>query len=96
MWALNPPAHKAFESLGRISGILLFGLSALSAATAIGLFSRKKWAWWLAVALFAINGAGDLVTLILTRDILRSGSGLLVAGVFLFFLTRPAVRQAFR
>jgi len=95
MWNLNPHARSAFEAAGRGAGALLWVLAALTCAAGVGLMRRRKWAWAVAVALFSINGAGDAVTLVWTRDLLRGGSGLVVAGIFLVLLLRPSVRRGF-
>ncbi len=96
LWNLNRPAYQAFQKIGTLPGILFLVLSAFTAAAAIGLLGRCRWAWWIAVGVFAINGCGDLVTLFAAHDLIRGGAGIVVAGLFLFFLTRPEVRQALR
>lgn len=93
LWALNRPAADAFQSLGRIPGVVLIALGAATAAAGIGLLRRKQWAWWFALALFAINGCGDLVSFFVTGDLLKSASGVALATLFLYALTRPAVRR---
>ena len=95
LWNLNPHAREAFQGFGRIAGVLLLFLGGLALATAVGLLRRRRWAWMLAVAVFAVNGAGDVVTLMVTGDILRAGSGIVIAGVFLFLLALPGVRRSF-
>jgi hypothetical protein len=81
--------------MGRISGVLLLALGIGTAAAAIGLLHRRKWAWWFATALFAIDGGGDVVALFATGDLLRSAIGVAVSAAFLYFITRPRVRQYF-
>jgi hypothetical protein len=93
MWEMNRPAYIAFEKLGRLSGAILLTLAAMASIAGAGLLRGRGWAWWMAVALFAINGLGDLINLILSHDLLRGGTGVLIAGAFLFFLTRPGVRR---
>lgn len=92
----NPRGMAAFQSLGRVSGVLLWGLGAGTAAAAAGLLHRKKWAWWFAVALFAINGCGDLVSFLVTGDWLRAASGVAISLAFLCALSRPRVRRHFQ
>jgi hypothetical protein len=60
----------------------------VTATTGWGLLRGRRWAWWIAVAVFAINGCGDLLTLIVRRDVVKGGSGVLIASVFLFLLMR--------
>jgi hypothetical protein len=50
IWEWNKPAYVAFARLGRIAGVLLLLLAALSAITGSGLFRGKRWAWWMAIA----------------------------------------------
>jgi hypothetical protein len=76
-------------------GALLLVVALVAAATAIGLLRGRRWAWLLALATFTVNGLGDLVTLLVVRDWLRGGSGVLIAAGFLFFLQRPRVRAYF-
>jgi formate-dependent nitrite reductase membrane component NrfD len=96
MWELNQPAAAAFRSMGRTAGVLLLLLGTVTLASAIGLLRRKRWAWWIAVALFAMNVAGDAVSLIVLKDRLRGASGLAVAGSLLWTLLRPTVKNYFR
>ena len=73
-----------------------------TAVAAAGLLRGNRWAWQLAIIVFAMNGLGDVVSLFITRDLLKSGSGVLIAALFLtgllrrnvrlFFLKPPAVR----
>jgi hypothetical protein len=47
----------------------------------------------MAVLLFLVNGAGDLVSLIRTDDVLRFGSGMAIAAGFILLLSLPPVRR---
>jgi hypothetical protein len=96
LWELNKPGAAAFRSMGKISGVLLLALGIATAAAGRGLLRRRKWAWWLAVALFTINGCGDVAGLLATGDWLRSGSGVAVAAAFACALTRPRTRRYFQ
>jgi hypothetical protein len=95
LWDLNRPAYMAFHKLGRLSGVLLLVVAAGAFIAANGLLRRRRWAWWMAVALFSVNGLGDLAALLLRGEVIRGGSGVLIAGAFLFCLTRPRVRRQF-
>src|SRR5579863_7830571 len=95
LWELNKPAAASFRAVGMISGILLLLLGVGTFAAAVGLLHRKRWAWWFAVVLFAINGAGDVVSLIVTGDWLRSASGVVISSAFLYSLGRGPVRGYF-
>jgi hypothetical protein len=95
LWELNKPGAASFRALGRISGVLLMALGIGTAAAGIGMLNRRKWAWWSAVALFAVDGCGDLVDLFATGELLRTAVGIVVSATFLYFLTRPRVRSYF-
>jgi len=81
--------------MGRASGLLLLALGVGTAAAGAGLLRCRPWAWWFAVVLFTVNGCGDVVGLVATRDWLRSGAGVAVAAAFVYALTRPRVRNYF-
>jgi hypothetical protein len=95
LWELNKPGAAAFRAMGRASGLLLLALGIGTAAAGAGLLRGRRWAWWFAILLFTVNGCGDVVGLVSTRDWLRSGSGVTVAAVFIYALTRPPVRSYF-
>jgi cytochrome c biogenesis protein CcdA len=96
LWDLNRPAAVVFQALGRIAGVLLLVLGLGIAAAATGLLHRRRWDWLFAIALFAIDGAGDVLALFATGDLLRSALGVSVSATFLYSLTRPHVRKYFR
>ncbi len=91
----NRPGMRAFVIMGRWAGVLLLGLAAATLAAAIGLLRGKKWAWWIAVALFVINGTGDVVSFIITRDVVRSASGVAICAAFLYGLSAKRVSRYF-
>jgi len=91
---LNPRGMAAFEALGRASGVLLLAIGAAAAAAAVGLLRGKRWAWWLAVGLFAVNAGGDVVGALVTRDWLRAVAGVAVSSAFLYVLSRRRVRDS--
>ncbi len=93
LWELNEPAYAGFKVLGRASGVLLLLVGMAAAAAGTGLLRGKKWAWRLSIGVFAASGFGDLVSLLITKDLLKSGSGALIAGAFLFCLLHPSVTR---
>lgn len=94
MWNLNRAAHQQFAVLGKLAGYLLLGIAVILASTGYGLLKGFKWAWWLAVATFAVNGVGDAINIFIGEP-LKGIAGLLVAGVFLLVLFRPATKAFF-
>lgn len=96
IWSFNRAAYGSFKPLGRLSGILLLLLGVCTFAAGRGLLHGRRWARWLAIAVFAVNGLGDAVNFVVTHDLIKSGSGVMIAGMFLFFLFRPEVAEYFR
>jgi uncharacterized membrane protein (DUF2068 family) len=91
LWALNPSAAPWFEA-HHAAGVVLVVVAGLAAGAAgVGLWRGHRWAWWLAVLIFAMNGAGDLVRLA-AGEWAPGGSGTLITGAFLVLLTRRSVR----
>ena len=94
MWRLNPLAYQRLAPFGKLVGIPFLVPSALLALAAVGWFKRRRWAWWLTVALIATQVLGDAVNLLQGR-LLEGTTGLLIAGALLFYLLRPNTRTAF-
>jgi hypothetical protein len=94
IWEYNRPAYAAFVTLGRALGVAFIALAILAGSTAKGLFLGRRWAWRLAIGIFAVNGLGDVVALIKTRDLIKSGSGFLLAAVFIGLLLSRSARDS--
>jgi hypothetical protein len=73
--------------------LLILGCGTLAAA--MGLLRGRRWAWWFTIVLFAVNGAGDVVSYFLVHDALRFVIGVIVAAIFLYLLCRRDVRAYF-
>jgi len=95
LWRLNPAARTAFESMGWPSSVLLFLVGAVAAGAAVGIRKRRKWGWWLAVLLFAVNIAGDVLSLAVSGGVGRGVAGVLISALFLLYLVRAKVRSQF-
>jgi hypothetical protein len=96
LWELNKPGAALFRWLGWVSDVFLFGLGAGAWAAAVGLLRRKRWAWWFAVTLFALDGAGDVISSIVTGDLVRGGCGAVISCAFLWAFTRRDVTRFFQ
>jgi hypothetical protein len=94
LWALNPIAYKQLAPLGRTVGILFLLLAAALASAGIGWFGRRLWGWRLAVLIIAIQVLGDVLNCV-RGDLLRGGTGVIIAGALLLFLLRPRTRAWF-
>src|SRR6516225_1563300 len=71
VWELNKPAKALFQRHAKIFGLFLLLLSVGTLFSGVGMLRRRRWAWWFALVLFAVNGAGDLVSLEITGDWMR-------------------------
>jgi hypothetical protein len=94
LWSLNPRAYKQLAPLGGTVGVLFLLLGAALAAAGIGWFRRRLWGWRLAVAIIATQVLGDIVNCF-RGDLVRGGSGILIAGALLLFLLQPKIRATF-
>ena len=94
IWALHPTAYKQLAPLGNIVGILFLVLGAALFTAGIGWFRRRLWGWRLAVVIIATQVLGDVVNCF-RGDLLRGGSGVIIAGALLLFLLRSNIRAAF-
>jgi hypothetical protein len=93
-WTLNPTAYKQLSPLGTKVGILFLLLAVVLVVSGIGWFQRRLWGWRLAVAIIATQVIGDIVNVV-RGDLLRGGTGVIIAGALLLYLLRPRVRAAF-
>jgi len=93
-WTLNPTAYKQLSPLGSKVGILFLLIAVALAVSGVGWFRRRLWGWRLAVAIIGTQVLGDIVNLV-RGDLLRGGTGVVIAGALLFYLLRPRVRAVF-
>lgn len=94
VWALNPGAYQQLAPLGGTIGILFLLLGAALTTAGIGWFRQRLWGWRLAVVIIAIQVLGDVVNCV-RGDLLRGGTGVIIAGGLLLFLLRPGIRSTF-
>jgi uncharacterized membrane protein (DUF2068 family) len=95
LWELNKPGAALFHSIGRLSGLFLLASGCATLAAGFGLLRGRHWAWWFAVLLFAIDGAGDVISYFLIHDARRTVIGVIVSSVFIYLLCRRDVRSYF-
>ncbi len=93
-WTLNPTAYRQLSPLGTKVGILFLLLAVALAVSGIGWFRRRLWGWRLAVAIIGTQVLGDVVNLV-RGDLLRGGTGVIIAGALLLYLLRPRIRAGF-
>src|ERR1041384_6877307 len=71
LWEFNKQGAALFRSIGRVSGLFLLALGCGTLAAGFGLLRGRRWAWWFAVVLFAVDGTGDVASYFLVHDALR-------------------------
>ena len=91
LWRLNPDAHAAFQSLGKMSILLMLIVGVACALSAIGLARGARWGRWLALIILAVNLVGDLANAI-TRHDFRTLIGLPISGAMIAYLIRRQER----
>jgi len=94
LWDLNPIAYKQLAAWGGAVGILFVLLGAALTTAGIGWFRRRLWGWRLAVVIIAIQVLGDVVNCV-RGDLLRGGTGVIIAGGLLLFLLQRKIRATF-
>jgi hypothetical protein len=95
LWQLNPEGAVFFHSIGRVSGVFLLGLSTAMLFAARALLRGQLWAWWFAMALFAIEAVSNLASYFAVHDALRTVSGFVIASIFLLALCGRRTRDHF-
>jgi hypothetical protein len=93
-WTLNPTAYQQLSPLGSKVGILFLLLAVALVTAGIGWFRRRLWGWRLTVGVIGTQVIGDIVNLV-RGDVLRGGTGVIIAGALLLYLLRPRIKAAF-
>jgi len=85
LWKLNPDAHVAFQSLGKLSILLMLIVGAACALASIGLAKRARWGIPLALGILIVNLIGDSLNALLRHD-WRTLIGLPIGGAMIAYL----------
>lgn len=80
------------EGLRNFGVLLILAGAGLSFAVAWGLWSLKKWAWYLSLILEVLGIGLSAIQLLSGTNTLAE---ILVAGIVIYYLNRPHVREAF-
>ncbi len=94
IWTYQPQKLAKMLAAKPWSGIGLLALAPIMALAAKGAFQRRHWGWFLAISIFAMNGAIDL-SRIVTGAPLQGAIGVLAATLVMYWLTRPKVKTLF-
>jgi predicted membrane protein DUF2127 len=89
IWRLNPDAHSAFQSMGKVAILLMSIVGIACASAAIGLARGVAWGRWLALVILAINLVGDSANAFARHDF-RTLIGLPIGGAMMIYLLRKS------
>jgi hypothetical protein len=95
LWELNRPGETVFVSVRGPASLFLIALGVATCAAGFGLLGGRRWAWWFALVLFAVDATGDVVAFFATGQILRTVVGVVVSGIFVGLLMQSGVRSWF-
>ena len=95
IWRLNRHAYEQFIRLGSWAIVLMSVVCVACLCAAIGLYLRRRWGYWLAVAMLGANLVGDLLA-VTTGQEPRAIVGVPVALLVLIYLMRRRVRSLFQ
>jgi hypothetical protein len=94
IWTIKPAEHARLLAMGPVVGAGFLVLSLAMAAAAYGTFSRRRWGYRLAVAIFLVNGLGDAARG-LSGGPAEGVIGVMVTAIILWWLSRSKVRRLF-
>jgi hypothetical protein len=94
MWVLNKQAYAVLSPVASIVGPLFLVFSALMVFTSIGWLKRRLWSWRLAIAVLGTQIVGDIANLV-HGDLLRGGTGVVIASALLLLVVRRELRSQF-
>lgn len=94
IWTINPDGHRAMSAAGTGAAAGMAVLCAIMSSTARGLWLRHRWAWWVALCIFAVNAVADLTTAAVQHNP-RTLIGVPIAAMIISWLLRPRVRSQF-
>ena len=94
IWNLNPHARAGFSRIGSWAMVLMISVCIACLFTALGLWRRRSWGYWLAVVMLVVNLCGDVVNVISGIEP-RAIIGIPIVGVILAYLLRKRTRYHF-
>ena len=94
IWRLNPHARAGFSRIGAWAIVLMICVCIACCFTAVGLWRRRSWGYWLAVVMLVVNLGGDVVNVIIGTEP-RALIGIPIAGMILAYLLRKQTRYHF-
>lgn len=95
IWGFKPDEHRRLLELGPALGAGFVALALVMALASCGAFGRRRWGWALALAIFAVNAAGDAARLAFGA-VAEGLIGLAATAAILWWLSRAPIRMLFR
>ena len=95
IWRFYPARRSLLMPYHLWLGPAFLTLAIIMVSASIGCFRHRVWGWWLAVAIFLVNGLSDAGQIFLGH-FLEGGIGVVVAGTILLYLSRPHTRASFK
>jgi uncharacterized membrane protein (DUF2068 family) len=87
LWRVNPHAQAGFAAMGNWAVLLMAAVGAACLSAAVGLWQRKRWGLWTAIAILAVNLVGDTLSAGLQHD-WHTLIGLPIGGAMIWYLLR--------
>jgi lysylphosphatidylglycerol synthetase-like protein (DUF2156 family) len=94
-WRVNPHARESFSRIGAWSVALMSVVFVACLLTAIGLWRRLEWGYWLALVMLIMNLIGDAINVIAGKE-RRALVGIPIVLILLLYLLRRNTRDYFR
>jgi hypothetical protein len=94
IWRVKPDEHRQLLEMGPAAGASFLGLALIMALASRGALARRRWAWPLAIAIFAANAIGDAARIPFGAAA-EGLIGVAATAAILWWLTRPPVRASF-
>ena len=94
-WRVNPHAREGFSRIGAWSVALMSVVFVACLLTAIGLWRRLEWGYWLALVMLIVNLIGDAINVIAGNE-RRALVGIPIVLILLLYLLRRNTRDYFR
>ncbi len=97
IWNLKNSFPTGFKStlVGILFAYFLIILGLIMLYATYGIAKGLKSAWWITLIIFTVNGIGDAVSLAFGGGF-NGITGIIIIGLFLFYLTRPNVKKYFK
>ena len=95
MWRWKPQDYQQVREVGPLAGWGFLLLALVMASACLGMFRPREWGRRLAIAILAVNAAGDAARIVMGAW-WEGAIGVSVAAALIWWLIRSPVRALFR